>query len=352
MLSFPSPRTGLLLSSLLWASGLGIGFDSLTLGQTPNATSTPSPTAQPLLTVTAQESVTLQPVAIQLRTMFRSEDRTAAQAVSKLQTHCTEAQKILIEAATASNLREDQSTFRWNLPVLGQSVPFVDNPESARMWLRRQAAQMQVNNPQMRGKLREMLLQEEEELDGESEPLPFVQTATKRLVAEWTINPDQLDAAVEFGAKLKQISQDKTFRGTKLRVQLSEEELEQIMPLMGASAYVSSTTTTNASDAQVLYVGALTEEQEAEAMKRAFERAKGQATRLANAAGKQLGEVKMLMTTIQSPMFGNQVVTTNGNVTSSNTALEFQDRAEKRSLHPNPNELVVSLSVQVGFEIR
>ncbi len=352
MISLPSPRNGLLLSSLLWASGLGLGFGSLALGQTPNAASATSPTPQPLLTVTAQESVTLQPVAIQLRTTFRSEDRTAAQAVSKLQTHCTEAQKILVDAAAAANLREDQSSFRWNLPVLSQSVPFVENPESARMWLRRQAAQMQVNNPQMRGKLREMLLQEEEELDGESEPLPFVQTATKRLVAEWTINPDQLDAAVEFGAKLKQISQDKNFRGTKLRVQLSEEELEQVMPLMGASAYVSSTTNTNASEAQVLYVGALTEEQEAEAMKRAFERAKGQATRLATAAGKQLGEVKMLMTTIQSPMFGNQVVTTNGNVTSSNTALEFQDRAEKRSLHPNPNELVVSLSVQVGFEIR
>jgi len=352
MLSLPSPHKVLFLSSLLWASGLGIGFDSLTFGQAPNTASTSTPASQPLLTVTAQESVALQPVAIQLRTTFRSEDRTAAQAVSKLQAHCNEAQKILIEAATASNLREDQSSFRWNLPVLGQSVPFVDNPESARMWLRRQAAQMQVNNPQMRGKLREMLLQEEEELDGESEPLPYVQTATKRLVAEWAIDPSQLDAAVEFGAKLKQISQDKNFRGTKLRVQLSEEELEQIMPLMGASAYVSSTITNNAAEAQVLYVGALTEEQEAEAMKRAFERAKGQALRLATAAGKQLGEVKMLMTTIQSPMVGNQVVTTNGTVTSSNSALEFQDRAEKRSLHPNPNELVVSLSVQVGFEIR
>jgi hypothetical protein len=60
----------------------------------------------------------------------------------------------------------------------------------------------------------------------------------------------------------------------------------------------------------------------------------------------------MITTTSQSPTFGNQVVTANGSIATTNSALEFQDRAEKRCLHPNPNELVLSISVQVGFEIR
>jgi uncharacterized protein YggE len=347
MLNNQSICTSLTLSSALWLALLG----SLS-AQTQNPAQVSN--AAPLLTVTAQESVTLKPIAIQMRTTFRAEDRTAADAVTKLQDHCQSAQKMLIDLAQTANIGEGKSNFQWNLPVLGQSVPFVDNPETAKQWLRRQAAQMQVNNPQMRGKLREMLLQEEEDLDGEADPLPLVHTASKRLVAEWAINPDQLDAAVEFGAKLRQISQDKLFRGTKLRVQLSEEELEQIMPLMGASAYVSSSSSniTSAGEGQVLYVGALSEDEEAQAMKRAFERAKGQAARLASAAGKQLGEVKMITTTSQSPTFANQVVTANGSIATTNSALEFQDRAEKRCLHPNPNELVLSISVQVGFEIR
>jgi hypothetical protein len=244
------------LAGILGAWGPSIG-----LAQSTGAF-IPASQGPPLLSVSAQESITLQPVAIQLRAAFRVEDREAQQAVVALREHRATVEKSLAE------LGRSDGAYRWTVPVLNHTVPFVENPESARMWMRRQAAQMQVNNPQMKGRLREMLLQEEEELDGESEPLPMIHSASNRLIAEWPIADSNLDSSAEFGAKLRRLAQAKEFRGTKLRVQLTEEELEQIMPLMGASAYASSTNPGAANnETQVLYVGVMTEAQEAAALK-------------------------------------------------------------------------------------
>jgi hypothetical protein len=223
--------------------------------------------------------------------------------------------------------------------------------------MRRQAAQMQVNNPQMKGRLREMLLQEEEELDGESEPLPMIHSASNRLIAEWPIADSNLDSRAEFGANLRRLAQAKEFRGTKLRVQLTEEELEQIMPLMGASAYASSTNPGAANnETQVLYVGVMTEAQEAAALKKCFEKAKAQAQRLAEAAGKQLGDVKMISSTIQSlapSVNSNSPSYINGVLVSSPYGVQdAQEKTDRRTLQVNPNDLVLSVGVQVGFEIR
>jgi len=309
-----------------------------------------APAGSPLLTVAAQESVTLQPIAIQLRAPFRVEGREGDEAIASLREHRKTVEKLLGE------LGRTDGNYRWTMPILTNTVPFVDNPESARQWMRRQAAQMQVNNPQMRGRLREMLLQEEEELDGDSEPLPFIHAATNRLVAEWPIDEKNLDESTEFGAKLRRLAQSKDFRGTKLRVQLSEEELEQIMPLMGASAYVSSSVPSGNQDAQVLYVGVMSEAQEAEALKKCFEKAKGQAQRLAMAAGKQLGEVRMISSSIQplgasatntGPTYVNGVL-----VPTPFAVQDAQEKTDRRLLQANPNDLVLSVSVQVGFEIR
>ncbi|MEK0426238.1 MAG: hypothetical protein RJB11_2329 [Planctomycetota bacterium] len=327
----------------------GLVGTSMCSAQTSGASSGAVASA-PLLSVSAQESVTLQPVAVQLRVPFRVEGRQGEEAIASIREHRKTVEKLLGE------LGRTDGTYRWTMPILTNTVPFVENPESARQWMRRQAAQMQVNNPQMRGRLREMLLQEEEELDGDSEPLPFIHAATNRLVAEWPITEETLDGSIEFGAKLRRLAQSKDFRGTKLRVQLSEEELEQIMPLMGASAYVSSSMPTGNVDSQVLYVGVLSEGQEAAALKKCFEKAKGQAQRLAEAAGKQLGEVRMISSTIQSlapsptntgPSYVNGVL-----VTTPYAVQDAQEKTERRVLQSNPNDLVLSVGIQVGFEIR
>ena len=330
---------------ILVAFGASMGLAQST------GTSMPASQGAPLLSVSAQESITLQPVAIQLRAAFRVEDREAQQAVVALREHRATVEKSLAE------LGRSDGAYRWTVPVLNHTVPFVENPESARMWMRRQAAQMQVNNPQMKGRLREMLLQEEEELDGESEPLPMIHSASNRLIAEWPITDSNLDSSAEFGAKLRRLAQAKEFRGTKLRVQLTEEELEQIMPLMGASAYASSTNPAAANnETQVLYVGVMTDSQEAAALKKCFEKAKAQAQRLAEAAGKQLGDVKMISSTIQplapsvnsnSPSYINGVL-----VSSPYGVQDAQEKTERRTLQVNPNDLVLSVGVQVGFEIR
>jgi uncharacterized protein YggE len=298
----------------------------------------PASQGPPLLSVSAQESITLQPVAIQLRAAFRVEDREAQQAVVALREHRATVEKALAE------LGRSDGAYRWTVPVLNHTVPFVENPESARMWMRRQAAQMQVNNPQMKGRLREMLLQEEEELDGESEPLPMIHSASNRLIAEWPIADSNLDSSAEFGAKLRRLAQAK-------------EELEQIMPLMGASAYASSTNPGAANnETQVLYVGVMTEAQEAAALKKCFEKAKAQAQRLAEAAGKQLGDVKMISSTIQSlapSVNSNSPSYINGVLVSSPYGVQdAQEKTERRTLQVNPNDLVLSVGVQVGFEIR
>jgi uncharacterized protein YggE len=328
---------------------LGLLGTSMCLAQNSGAT-IGAASGAPLLSVSAQESVSLQPVAVQLRVPFRVEGREGEEAISALREHRKTVEKLLGE------LGRTDGSYRWTMPILSNTVPFVENPESARQWMRRQAAQMQVNNPQMRGRLREMLLQEEEELDGDSEPLPFIHAATNRLVAEWPITEETLDGSIEFGAKLRRLAQSKDFRGTKLRVQLSEEELEQIMPLMGASAYVSSSMPAGNVESQVLYVGVLSESQEATALKKCFEKVKGQAQRLAEAAGKQLGEVRMISSSIQ-PMAAN--ATNNGPtyvngmlVTTPFAVQDAQEKTERRVLQANPNDLVLSVTIQVGFEIR
>lgn len=334
---------------IAWAWVFTSGSCELAFGQVIGAVQGPV-AGPPMLTVSAQESVTLEPVSIQLRVPFRVEGREGEQAITALREHRKSVEKLL------SDLGRSDGVYRWTMPILTNTVPFVDNPESARVWMRRQAAQMQVNNPQMRGRLREMLLQEEEELDGDSEPLPLIHAASNRLVAEWPITKDTLDSSIEFGAKLRRLSQGKEFRGTKLRVQLSEEELEQIMPLMGASAYVSNSMPATNVDPQVLYVGVLSEPQEAEALKKCFDKAKGQAERLAQAAGKQLGDVRMISSNIQplaaastnnSPTYVNGVL-----VTTPYAVQDAQEKTERRILQANPNDLVVSVIVQVGFEIR
>ena len=93
-------------------------------------------------------------------------------------------------------------------------------------------------------------------------------------------------------------------------------------------------------------------------LKKCFEKAKGQASRLAAAANKELGEVRMLTSSTQ-PQGGAsststvQTVTANGvMMTNPFIALDAQERADRRILHSNPNELVINVNVQVGFEIR
>lgn len=304
----------------------------------------------PLLSVSAQESVTLEPIAIELRSTFRVEAREPQEAIAALKEHRKTVEKFLEE------LGRSDGQYRWTTPILSNAVPFVDNPDSARQWMRRQAAQMQVNNPQMRGRLREMLLQEEEELDGDSEPLPLIHVASNRLIAQWPVTQENLDGSIEFGAKLRQLAQSKEFRGTKLRVQLSEEEIEQIMPLMGASAYVSSSNTASNNEPQVLYVGVMDESQESAALKKCFEKAKGQAQRLAQAAGKELGEVRMISSNIQPIAMGNSnsgtTFVNNSAVGSPYAVQDAQEKIHRRILQSNPNDLVLSVMVQVGFEIR
>ena len=160
-----------------------------------------APAATPLLTVTAQETIVLQPVAVQMRVAFRAEGRKSEEALKSLSEHCRSAETML------SDLGRPGGSYKWTIATLSSTVPFVDNPETARQWLRRQAAQMQVNNPQMRGKLREMLLQEEEEMDGESDPLPNIHAANCRLIAEWPIADNKedtkLDGVVNFVANLR-----------------------------------------------------------------------------------------------------------------------------------------------------
>jgi hypothetical protein len=139
----------------------------------------------------------------------RLREREGEEAIGSLRDHRKTVEKLLNE------LGRSDGSYRWTMPILTNTVPFVENPESARQWMRRQAAQMQVNNPQMRGRLREMLLQEEEELDGDSEPLPSIHAATNRLIAEWPMTEENLDVSIEFGAKLRRLAQSKDFRGTK-----------------------------------------------------------------------------------------------------------------------------------------
>ncbi|MFN9625144.1 MAG: hypothetical protein ACK6AT_02610, partial [Planctomycetota bacterium] len=76
----------------------------------------------------------------------------------------------------------------------------------------------------------------------------------------------------------------------------------------------------------------------------------------AEAAGKQLGEVRMISSSIQ-PMAAN--ATNNGPtyvngmlVTTPFAVQDAQEKTERRVLQANPNDLVLSVTIQVGFEIR
>ncbi|MFN7625560.1 MAG: hypothetical protein ACK5PZ_01945, partial [Pirellula sp.] len=118
----------------------------------------------PGISITVQEPIAMQPQLIQLKLPFKVESRDAEDALANLKEHLGKVEQECLRLGAA------KESIRFSSPVIGTITPGVDNLEMAKQALKRQAAQMQANNPNMRGKLRSMLMgDEEEDSEGDEE---------------------------------------------------------------------------------------------------------------------------------------------------------------------------------------
>ncbi|MFN7736202.1 MAG: SIMPL domain-containing protein [Pirellula sp.] len=294
----------------------------------------------PGISITVQEPIAMQPQLIQLKLPFKVESRDAEDALANLKEHLGKVEQECLRLGAA------KESIRFSSPVIGTITPGVDNLEMAKQALKRQAAQMQANNPNMRGKLRSMLMgDEEEDSEGDEEGvLPFFYTASSKLTAEWKLPNGMDDAAVLLTAKLKAGTQNKLFQLQQKRVPLTEEEMDVVQPLIAASVYYGVSMSNTPVESPIQFVALLKEEQEEAAMKRAFERATMQSNRLARAAGKKLSDVRHLSSIItvnQAPSQNNAPVNVG----------ESKESGERRIVSANPNELTATLSLTIVYAL-
>jgi uncharacterized protein YggE len=338
--SFGSIELRCLSAMIAWV-GIAGGLNS-TVGhaQLPGSVQSVEVSRTPGISITVQEPIAMQPKLIQLKLPFKVESRDAEDALAKLKEHLGKVEQECVR------LGAEKESIRFTAPVIGTLTPGVDNLEMAKQAMKRQAAQMQANNPNMRGKLRSMLMGDEEEGTEEDEEgeLPFFYTASSKLTAEWKLPNGMDDDAVLLTAKLKAGTQNKLFQLQQKRVPLTEEEMDVVQPLIAASVYYGVSMSNTPVESPIQFVAILNEEQEEAAMKRAVERAEKQSSRLARAAGKKLSDVRHLSSTItvnQSP--------------SQNTAPvsvgENKESGERRIVSANPNELIATLALTIVYAL-
>ena len=340
LLSLGSIERRCLSAMIAWV-GIAGGLNS-TVGhaQLPGSVQSVEVGRTPGISITVQESIALQPQLIQLQLPFKVESRDAEDALAKLKEHLGKVEQECLRLGAA------KESIRFTAPVIGTLTPGVDNLELAKQAMKRQAAQMQANNPNMRGKLRSMLMGDEEEGTEEDEEgeLPFFYTASSKLTAEWKLPNGMDDDAVLLTAKLKAGTQNKLFQLQQKRVPLTEEEMDVVQPLIAASVYYGVSMSNTPVESPIQFVAVLKEEQEEAAMKRAVERAAKQSNRLARAAGKRLSDVRHLSSTITVNAAPNQ------NSGQVNVA-ESKEGSERRIVSANPNELTATLTLTVVYAL-
>lgn len=321
--------------------GLSVGLSGLVAtAQQPGSVQSVEVARTPGISITVQETISMQPQLIQLKLPFKVESRDAEDALAKLKEHLGKVEQECVRLGAA------KESIRFTSPVIGTITPGVDNLEMAKQAMKRQAAQMQANNPNMRGKLRSMLMGDDEEgaEENEEEELPFFYTASSKMTAEWKLPNGMDDDAVLLSAKLKAGTQGKLFQLQQKRVPLTEEEMDVVQPLIAASVYYGVSMSNTPVESPIQFVAILKEEQEEAAMKRAVERASLQSNRLARAAGKKLSDVRHLSSTItvnQPPAQNNTQVSVG----------ESKESGERRIVSSNPNELNATLVLTIAYAL-
>lgn len=277
--------------------------------------------------------VTVAPSRLRLQVLVKAEDRDAEGALKLLRKHQARVEPEL------KALGADPASIVFSYPSITVGIPGVDNPDAARKTIKQQAAQMRNMNPQMRGQFPVQAVEDDDQ------ELPSVFTAACTLTAEWPLPKGLDDNAIMLPSTLKSKIDEKDFRGKKLCAELDPTELELIQPLLGANVYYAAQ---NASpDVQLSYVAVLSEQEEQEALKSAFAKAKSQAERLAGATGRKLVRLESVSSTVQA-------VATNTNypyvmATTSASSMAPPKRIPREVSAEDPNQLARTVTITVTF---
>jgi len=289
-----------------------------------------------VVSVTATEELLLVPEQIRLQMLVRAESREGSNALKIMQRHKERVTKDLVA------LGASESSIVFSKSTLTVGIPGVENPEVAQRWLNQQAAQiaqMRNLNPQFRAP------------PAASNPedtirdLPQIFQAMASLSAEWKLDNGLNEAAVLLMTQLRTAIDEKDFKGKKLKEPLDSDEQQMIQPLLTSGAYSISY---QQPEMQLIYVSMLTEAKEADALASAFKKAQSQASILANAAGRKIGNIR----TISSNANSLSQNYPSPYVTAASGAAQTSPLKNNREIGAeNPNALKTVVAINISFEL-
>jgi uncharacterized protein YggE len=253
--------------------------------------------AQPGVTVTASETIQLEPSVIRLRLRMAIEGRDGKTALDTLHDHQQRVEKELVFLGATKEAIEFSEA---NVIV---EIPGVVNFEQARKSSQQQMAQMRNMNPQMK-----MAGGDEEISEAD---LPHIHTARSWVKADWAITSPIDDKTRILPSNLKRQVIEKDLKGQVYTEKLTPQEQVMVRSLSGSNFSYS---VPNAADSncRFVFVAKLSDEQLAKATNLAMAKAKKKAEQMATTAGASLGKVIGVSQTIaRAP--GNNYGHTNWN---------------------------------------
>ncbi len=238
------------------------------------------------ITVSVTQPVKVQAKRVRLVLPLQAEGRDAAEAAKNLAAHKAKVKEALQE------MKADISSIEYRDSTLGlspSSSPAMAGAMGGMAWAQVQVAgDFAVPNVVVGGA-------------NEPEPaaeLPKIFHATSQLVVDWTLPTQDASALLVLPETLKLQIEKRDLPGTKNKVELTDEETEAIQGAARrgqANGIVNFATPyaqrPSASNPQILFVGILSKDNIASAMKSAFATAKEEATIIAEATGHKLGGV-------------------------------------------------------------
>lgn len=240
------------------------------------------------ISVAVSQQVKVTASKLRLRLPIRVEARDEASVLKTLKSHQETVRKELKEFGA------DDSAIEFSSPLVTAGVPGVEDLDASRKAARFQVIQMRNMNPTMRGQFPIPIFEDEDDSE-----LPIVYAAEATLVVDWKLEKDSEGAAVLLPSKVKRLYEQKDLAGTKLRVELNEDEQSLVEPLLGSSSFVSYQVQSSPSN-RLYYVGELLPEQEKAAFAEAMKKAKAQAELIAQASGIRLGKIRSIQTSTRS----------------------------------------------------
>ena len=291
------------------------------------------------ITVTVSQQTKLSANKVRLLLPVRVETRDALKVLKVLKSHEESVRKEL------KTFGVEDTAIEFSTPVVAAGIPGVDDPVASRKAARNQVIQMRNMNPHMKAQYPVPNLD-----DFDDSELPIVYSADTTLTVDWKLNTQVDEAAILLPSKIKTMYEKNDLSGTKLRVELAEDEQSLVDPLLGNSNFVSYPVQA-AQNNRLFYVGELTDEQEKAAFADAIKKARKQAVLLAESSGLRLGKIRSIQTSeLAEPVSAQANILIAMQSVAAATPVREKNNREVLSANLNGLRRTITLIVVFDFE--